>query len=130
MITTKYPIGFWNYTKTGDLTPDAVKDWAELGMTMANSPEYWEGCDKNAMLAILDECEKYGSASLSATTVPAGAVLPLILRHMRPSSVLHMKTSVIIPLSSASMSAMSRGARRPLQTASWHTRFSLKSHPS
>lgn len=60
MITTKYPIGFWNYTSTGELGPEAVKDWAELGMTMANSPEYWEGCDKNAMLAILDECEKYG----------------------------------------------------------------------
>ena len=60
MITNKYPIGFWNYTKTGDLTPESVKDWAELGMTMANSPEYWEGCDKNAMLALLDECQKYG----------------------------------------------------------------------
>lgn len=60
MITSKYPIGFWNYTATGALGPEAVKDWAELGMTMANSPEYWEGCDKNAMLAILDECEKYG----------------------------------------------------------------------
>ena len=60
MITNKYPIGFWNYTATGALGPEAVRDWAELGMTMANSPEYWEGCDKNAMLAILDECEKYG----------------------------------------------------------------------
>lgn len=60
MTETKYPIGFWNYTKVGDLTPDAVKDWAELGMTMANSPTYREGCDKNVMLAILDECQKYG----------------------------------------------------------------------
>ena len=59
-IMEKFPIGFWNYTRTGDLGPEAVKDWAELGMTMANSPEFDESCDKNVMLGILDACEKYG----------------------------------------------------------------------
>lgn len=57
----KFPIGFWNYTATGVLGPEAVKDWAELGMTMANSPEYSPAHHrKEDMLAILDACEKYG----------------------------------------------------------------------
>lgn len=54
---SKFPIGFWNYTATGQLGPEAVNDWADLGMTMAVSPEYYAGHhDKNAMLAILDAC--------------------------------------------------------------------------
>ncbi|MBE6725200.1 MAG: hypothetical protein E7576_08435 [Ruminococcaceae bacterium] len=56
MIMNKFPIGFWNYTRTGDLGPEAVKDWADLGMTFALSPEYYDGCDKEAMLGILDAC--------------------------------------------------------------------------
>ena len=56
----KFPIGFWNYTRTGDLGPEAVKDWADLGMTFAISPEYYDGCDKGAMLRILDACEERG----------------------------------------------------------------------
>lgn len=55
-----FPIGFWNYTATGNQGPKDVKDWADLGMTMANSPEFYKGCDKQAMLAILDACEEYG----------------------------------------------------------------------
>ena len=58
--TDKFPIGFWNYTKTGDLTPEAVKDWADLGMTFALSPRYTENCSKQAMLDILDACEERG----------------------------------------------------------------------
>ncbi|MBR5445255.1 MAG: hypothetical protein IKV57_03980 [Clostridia bacterium] len=56
----KFPIGFWNYTVAGQQTAKDVEDWADLGMTMANSPEYWEGCDKQAMLDILDACEEKG----------------------------------------------------------------------
>ena len=56
----KFPIGFWNYTKTGDLGPEAVKDWADLGMTMAVSPEFYDGCDKDKLTAILDACAQYG----------------------------------------------------------------------
>lgn len=56
----KFPIGFWNYTKTGDLTPASVKDWADLGMTFALSPRYTENCSKQAMLDILDACEEKG----------------------------------------------------------------------
>ena len=58
MELKKFPIGFWNYTPTGMLGADAVKDWKDLGMTFALSPEYFDGCDKNDMLAILDECAK------------------------------------------------------------------------
>ena len=56
----RFPIGFWNYTRTGDLGPEAVKDWADLGMTFAISPEFYDGCDKAALLAILDACEQRG----------------------------------------------------------------------
>lgn len=57
----KFPIGFWNYTSTGVLGPEAVKDWADLGMTMANSPEYYPTHHKKEdMLAILDACEEHG----------------------------------------------------------------------
>lgn len=56
----RFPIGFWNYTATGQLPPEAVRDWADLGMTMAVSPEYdHTRHDKNALLAILDACAKH-----------------------------------------------------------------------
>lgn len=55
-----FPIGFWNYTDAAERGPEDVKDWADLGMTLAISPEYYEGCKKENMLAMLDACEKYG----------------------------------------------------------------------
>ena len=56
----KFPIGFWNYTRAGDLAPEAVKDWADLGMTLSVGPGFGRDCDKATMLAMLDACEKYG----------------------------------------------------------------------
>ena len=56
----QFPIGFWNYTPTGMLGPKDVKDWADLGMTTALSPEFREGNDKSVLLSILDACERYG----------------------------------------------------------------------
>ena len=57
----KFPIGFWNYTRTGDLGPEAVKDWADLGMTFAHSPLFDpEKHNKQDMLNLLDACQKYG----------------------------------------------------------------------
>ncbi len=56
----KFPIGFWNYAPTGSQSAKDVDDWADLGMTMANSPEYYDGCDKNRMLEILDACQTHG----------------------------------------------------------------------
>lgn len=58
-MMNKFPIGFWNYTATGQQTAKDVKDWADLGMTMANSPEFWEGHDKQCMLDILDACAEH-----------------------------------------------------------------------
>ena len=51
----RFPIGFWNYT-TGQLSAKDVKDWVDLGMTMANSPEITENSDKNVILEMLDAC--------------------------------------------------------------------------
>ena len=51
----RFPIGFWNYT-TGQLSAKDVKDWVDLGMTMANSPEITENTDKNVILEMLDAC--------------------------------------------------------------------------
>ena len=57
----KFPIGFWNYTRTGQLGPKDVHDWNDLGMTFAMSPEFNpEKDDRNVMLSMLDECEKLG----------------------------------------------------------------------
>ena len=54
----KFPIGFWNYT-VGQLSARDVKDWVDLGMTMANSPEIMEEADdayKQVIREILDAC--------------------------------------------------------------------------
>lgn len=58
----QFPIGFWNYTVPGVLGPEAVRDWQELGMTYAMSPEYdeREGHDKAAMHRILNACDACG----------------------------------------------------------------------
>lgn len=57
----KFPIGFWNYARTSQLGPESVKDWSDLGMTLAMSPSYDPRRDKKKdMIAILDECEKHG----------------------------------------------------------------------
>ena len=51
----RFPIGFWNYT-TGQLSAKDVKDWVDLGMTMANSPEITHDTDKNTIHEMLDAC--------------------------------------------------------------------------
>jgi len=57
---SRFPIGFWNYQKTNNVTPEDVKDWHDLGMTFAHSPAYNpEQHEKQQMLDILDACEKY-----------------------------------------------------------------------
>lgn len=57
----KFPIGFWNYQKTNQITPEDVKDWYDLGMTFAHSPAFDPAIhSKEEMLATLDACEKYG----------------------------------------------------------------------
>ena len=56
----KFPIGFWNYHDVSKLRAKDVSDWVELGMTMANTPNFTPESDKQRMLEILDACEQHG----------------------------------------------------------------------
>ncbi len=54
-------MGFWNYTQTGDLTPDDVADWEDCGMNLVLSPDFDPAAHKKEdMLAMLDACERRG----------------------------------------------------------------------
>jgi hypothetical protein len=57
-----FPMGFWNYPQIGDYPPDrAVKDWADLGMTLTQSPGFNPRVhDKKLMYKVLDESQKLG----------------------------------------------------------------------
>jgi len=60
-MANKYPVGFWNYVLSDDQGPDQVKNWAEMGVTLTMSAEYDPATSsKENMLAVLDECQKYG----------------------------------------------------------------------
>jgi hypothetical protein len=51
----QFPIGFWNYVSLADQGTAAVKDWSDLGMTLAMSPSYQsEGGEIAKMRSILD----------------------------------------------------------------------------
>lgn len=54
----RFPIGFWNYT-TGQLTAKDVKDWVDLGMTMANSPEITDDTDLDVIREMMDACHEH-----------------------------------------------------------------------
>jgi hypothetical protein len=54
-------MGFWNYPQISDLPLSAVKDWADLGMTITMSPGFDPKIhDKKLMYDVLDESEKLG----------------------------------------------------------------------
>lgn len=53
-----YPIGFWNYVYANNQDKSAVRDWKDLGMSVAISPYYDSGCNKAQFIELLDECEK------------------------------------------------------------------------
>ena len=54
-----YPMGFWNYTQTGQLQPKDVADWENCGMNLVLSPHYDPAVhQKQDLLALLDECQK------------------------------------------------------------------------
>jgi hypothetical protein len=55
-----FPIGFWNYTTAGDLGPEAVKDWTDLGMNFSVGPFYAPGGDRGALTKLLDACAECG----------------------------------------------------------------------
>ncbi len=61
METRKFPMGFWNYTQTGQLGPKDVTDWSDCGMTLTMSPAYDpDRHNKAELLALLDACAEQG----------------------------------------------------------------------
>lgn len=60
-IFNDYLIGFWNYTKCGELNAEeTVRDWQELGFNFAMTSSYESAADKDYILQVLNECEKRG----------------------------------------------------------------------
>lgn len=54
-------LGFWNYIDSGRLGKEAVKDWKELGFTVAMSFDFdAQKHNKQDMIDILDECKAQG----------------------------------------------------------------------
>lgn len=75
-IFNDYLIGFWNYTKCGDLrAEDSVKDWQELGFNLAMTSNYERAEDKDYILRVLDECEKRGLKAVVCSTKTAWTAL-------------------------------------------------------
>ncbi len=62
MAATNYPIGFWNYVSAERQGPEAVRDWADCGMTLAMGPEYSPGSEaaRENMHGILQEAASHG----------------------------------------------------------------------
>ena len=61
METQPFPMGFWNYTQTGQLGPKDVTDWSDCGMTLTMSPAFNpELHNKADLLALLDACAEKG----------------------------------------------------------------------
>lgn len=60
MPNEKFPIGFWNYNLLKNQKVSDVKDWVDLGMTLAMSPEFKQGDSKEKMIELLDECSANG----------------------------------------------------------------------
>ncbi len=61
MEKTTFPISFWNYRRFETLGVESVKDWADLGMTLPQSPVYIPDMhDKNKFIELLDACAERG----------------------------------------------------------------------
>ncbi|MDR2617235.1 MAG: hypothetical protein LBC62_00050 [Treponema sp.] len=55
-----FPMGFWNYPQITDYPLSKVKDWADLGMTITQSPGFDPAVhDKKLMHEVLDESQKF-----------------------------------------------------------------------
>ena len=61
-MTSKFPIGFWNYQPIRTITTDDVQTWADCGITLTMSPNYDHNRpeDKAHMLEIMDACAARG----------------------------------------------------------------------
>jgi hypothetical protein len=57
----QFPIGFWSYTRFDQIGPEAVQDYVDCGITVAQTPRFRPGIDRpEAMLAFLDACDQAG----------------------------------------------------------------------
>ena len=57
----RFPFSFWCYCGLDILGPEAVKDWKDAGMTVAQTPGFNLERDKpEQMLAVLDACAEAG----------------------------------------------------------------------
>ncbi len=60
MSSNRFPIGFWQRSKNAENSPETVKEWARLGMTLALLSAYDDGDAPKPLLNVLDACEEYG----------------------------------------------------------------------
>ncbi len=59
MDNKRFPIGFWNTAPATKFGVEGVKDWYDFGSTITMTGFYDLEPNKEKMLYILDECEKY-----------------------------------------------------------------------
>jgi hypothetical protein len=60
-MTNRFPILSWPIGDINEKTVSEVKLWVEAGLTANISPRFDPDChEKELMIALLDECEKYG----------------------------------------------------------------------
>lgn len=60
MPLSNYPVYCWTYLPMKEAYPGMVKNWADLGINHPLTPIIREDDDKEAVLALLDECQEYG----------------------------------------------------------------------
>ena len=60
-MSSRFPVGFWNYPNVSRLNPDEVERWVRCGMTLTQSPVFsYEENTKEDLLPFLDEAERLG----------------------------------------------------------------------
>ena len=60
MPLSNYPVYCWTYLPMKETYPGMVKNWADLGINHPLTPIIREDDGKEAVLALLDECQEYG----------------------------------------------------------------------
>ena len=60
-MSSKFPVGFWNYPNVSRLSANEVERWARCGMTLTQSPFFsYETNKKEELIPFLDEAERFG----------------------------------------------------------------------
>lgn len=126
---SRFPIGFWNYT-TGQLTAKDVKDWVDLGMTMANSPEITDETDLDVIRGMMDACEENDIKMILCDRRLYWHGAADHPEEYRAKFRASYEASESIPPPSAFISATSPPASRPSPTATPPTASRGRSPPS